>query len=195
MRLLAEFPRSKVVEIFQKSGHPDVVSQYFADILLYRWDEVSQALGLIGTTFKGVEGQTITIKKRSFMKDPENYSLPGYESYFKNSHLVDVDNSLYDKTQELAPRDWGSSVTLRSEGRHKTALVEGVKKGLFIKGKNLVQKAILGNFQLANNMGGSPFCKNRCFYSGNKAELIGLFFYVLLLKILRKIRVSRHTGW
>lgn len=108
------------------------------------------------------------------MKDPKTYSVKGYEKFFKGGKLSDPKNELFNPNKDAYPRDWGTGLSKEIDGHHKREFYKLMKNGIPLAMGNLVQSAMVNNFQFATTQFGAngvvePFCRNRCFFSGFKA--------------------------
>ncbi len=108
-RLIGQLTREQIYEAFAYAGHPDVVAQYYTEILLRRRDQMVTAAGLMGETYTDQFGLETTFSPLSSMTDPDTFTIPGYESFFKKGKLRYKNNLLFDPEKEFFPRYWGTT--------------------------------------------------------------------------------------
>ncbi len=108
-RMIGQLTREQIYDAFAYAGHPDVVAQYYTEILLRRRDQMLEAAGLMGETFTDPFGVKTTFEPLSRMTDPDSFSVPGYESFFKKGELRYKNDALFDTEMEFFPRYWGTT--------------------------------------------------------------------------------------
>lgn len=176
LKLVNQIPADKVEESFLAGGFPAPVATYYKDLFLRRFEQLADALGLMGQIYVGSDQKLYEFEKRSKMTDTATYAVPGYEKFFLNGQISDPNNLLYDPLKEAYPRDWGTGLSKKIRGHHKDEFGKLLKKGMPLHIGNILQKVVAGSFQFSTTSFGSdgmvfPFCKNRCFFSGYKAGI------------------------
>ena len=107
-RMIGQLTREQILKAFLSSGHPDVVAQYYTEILLRRRDQMVEAAGLMGETYVDVYGHETKFEPLSQMANPKSFAVEGYEEYFKKGKLRYKGNQLFDDSLGYFPRYWGS---------------------------------------------------------------------------------------
>ncbi|MBT3981144.1 MAG: hypothetical protein HOE90_07305 [Bacteriovoracaceae bacterium] len=135
-RKLMQLSRKQIYDAFFYAGHPRVVSEYYTDVFLYRFDQLIEGLGILGEKLQNDLGAEITFSKRSCIStDPELpsdyqkascpnlYSEDTYQAsniedqkYFKFGFLTDPKNDLFDSDKESFPRFWGTALPFGDAG-------------------------------------------------------------------------------
>jgi hypothetical protein len=105
VRRMSQLSIDQLTDAFEYAGFPFVVAKYYALLMSKKRNELIKALGLEGDTFIDDGGKEFTIT----LSEDFNGTIEGYEEYFRNYHLVDPDNKLFNSQIEDHPRYWGVS--------------------------------------------------------------------------------------
>ncbi len=107
-RRIGQLSREQVMSTFQYAGYPDVVAEYYSDILLHRRDQLLVALDLMGETVVAADGEVIRFEPLSQLQNPRRYHVEGQSHLFRRGQLRDRHHTLFDTTQTFFPRYWGT---------------------------------------------------------------------------------------
>lgn len=107
-RQIGQFTREQIMSTFQYAGYPDVVAEYYSDILLYRRDQLLVSLDLMGDTVIATDGEVIRFEPLSRLQHPRRYHVEGHSHLFRRGQLRDRRHTLFDTTQTSFPRYWGT---------------------------------------------------------------------------------------
>lgn len=107
-RMIGQFTREQIYDAFSYAGYPEVVAQYYTEVLLRRRDQLVRTANLMGEKYTDQFGVETIFEPLSEMTSTRRFEIEGYESYFKRGKLRDKKNKLHDATKEYFPRYWGS---------------------------------------------------------------------------------------
>lgn len=103
-RLIGQISYEQVKSIFFASGYPALVSDYYAQLMMKKRNQLLEALDLLGQENPNALGEiTILNKEKEFTG-----SIEGSEEFFKDGLLNDPSNRLHDPKVEPFARYWGS---------------------------------------------------------------------------------------
>lgn len=172
-RRLAQLSEDQIYRAYRFAGMPDVVSRYYALLMLKKRNELLNALGMYGETFIDDGGDEFTIEKA-----PEfTGTIPGMEEFFSNGHLSDPENKLFDPSTEHWVRNWGVGwKNINKDVPQKTAF-QVLKINFFESIFKLTYRQLFSRTLFTNH--GINFkrvqvfdktlgeaCQNNCFFQG-----------------------------
>ena len=91
LRMMAQLTKEQIKKSFLTADYPEIVAELFTQKLLYRRDQLIQALGLDGEDLRsyGPFPKVLTISgQTSSIKDPKSYFVSSCKSCFKKGELI-----------------------------------------------------------------------------------------------------------
>lgn len=172
-RRMAQLSLAQVEKAFSSAGYPVVVSKYYALLMMRKRNQMLKALGMFGETFIDDGGKPFTITKA-----PEfTGTIAGFEEFFRNGHLTDKDNKLFNPEVENFHRNWGVSWRNIGLDMPQTKVLKTLKVNLIDSLMSLVHRGVFDRTMLTNT--GFRFfntrvfdnelgdvCQNNCFMQG-----------------------------
>lgn len=180
-RRIAQLSVDQITQAFEYSGFPTVVAKYYALLLAKKRNQLVDIFDMEGETFLDDGGEEFTIKKIAEFEG----TVPGYEEFFRNYHLTDPDNKLFDLDKEHFPRFWGVSWRNRDTERPQREVLKEVGGWILKELISLAQNSLSERVHFGKNgiriasrglfMEGGLFRQGNKFIEGMDAGVFGIF--------------------
>ena len=185
-RLIAQLSPQQIKNAFRGAGYSEMLSEFYAQIMLRRRDQLVEVFGLLGKTIVDAAGNRIVVQRESEMTDPDNYVVKGYEQFFRDGYLHDPEGLVSNNPRSFVRRYYDRDIKNATPGTLQHAFWETLQALLQVNALALVSKS-LQKLPLTNRTFGLPlldgnFCAKECFYDGVRIGITNFLPTRMLLK-------------
>ncbi|MDE3270121.1 MAG: hypothetical protein OYH77_07545 [Pseudomonadota bacterium] len=169
-RLIAQLSPAQIEAAFKGAGYSDLLSKYYAQILLRRRDDLAKTLGIMGETIVDGKGNRIFIEPESDITDPRNFALKGYEKYFKDGYLYSPDEQIVNNPKDVVAKNYDAAPSGHPGDTLLDRFYDTLLAHAKIKTMNEVADRI-SSLHVSNRTFGMPMlegnsCTTECWYDG-----------------------------
>ena len=185
-RLIAQLSPAQIKNAFRAAGYSELLCEYFTQIMLRRRDQLLETFDLLGQTIVDAAGNRMVLQRESKMTDPDNYSVAGYEQFFRHGYLHDPEGQVSNNPSDFIRRYYDRDIKHATRGTLQHALWETLHAMWQIKALSTISES-LQKLPVTNRTFGLPlldgnFCEKECFYDGIRIGITNFLPNRVLLK-------------
>lgn len=186
VRRMSQLSLDQLTDTFIYAGYPYIVARYYALLMAKKRNQLIKVFQLEGDEFIDDGGEQFKVE----LSQEFTGSIQGSEEFFRNGHLTDSENKLFNPEMENHPRYWGVSWKNRDTEEAQGNFLKDFGRWLLNKSIALFQKQIVDRTHLGaqglNIYRRNLFLDNKLFSFGD-GFLQGLDVGVMGLIPLRHI--------